>query len=65
MPIPLKTALIGSETGAEICPEQLVVLDRESQSFTFENVTEFPLLSINRSFSAPVMVDVERAARRA
>src|SRR5690348_14638693 len=60
MPIPLRTALIGSETGAEICPERLIVLDRPRQSITFENVTEPPLLSINRDFSAPVIVDAER-----
>src|SRR6185503_5455713 len=31
-----------------------------TQSFTFENVTETPLLSINRDFSAPVIVTAER-----
>ena len=28
MPIPLRTALIGSESGHEICPERLIVLDQ-------------------------------------
>jgi aminopeptidase N len=60
MPIPLKTALIGDESGAEIAPERLIVLDQPSQSVTFENVTEAPLLSINRNFSAPVVVTAER-----
>jgi aminopeptidase N len=60
MPIPLKTALIGEQSGAEICPEQLIVLDRPGQSVAFENVTEPPLLSINRNFSAPVIVTAER-----
>jgi aminopeptidase N len=60
MPIPLRTALIGGESGAEICPERLIVLDRTSASFTFENVTEPPLLSINRNFSAPIIVEAER-----
>jgi aminopeptidase N len=60
MPIPLKTALIGERSGAEICPEQLIVLDRPGQSVAFENVTEPPLLSINRNFSAPVIVTAER-----
>jgi aminopeptidase N len=60
MPIPLKTALIGEQSGHEICPERLIVLDQASQSFTFENVTETPLLSINRNFSAPVIVTAER-----
>ena len=61
MPIPLRTALIGEQSGHEICPERLIILDKERQSITFENVTERPLLSINRNFSAPVMMDVERA----
>jgi aminopeptidase N len=61
MPIPLKTALIGNESGAEICPERLIVLDHEKQTVTFDNVTETPLLSINRDFSAPIIVTAERA----
>ena len=59
-PIPLKTALIGEESGHEICPERLVVLDQPKQSFTFDNVIETPLLSINRNFSAPVIATAER-----
>jgi aminopeptidase N len=61
MPIPLKTALIGEQSGAPIAEEQLIVLDRARQSVTFEDVAETPLLSINRNFSAPVIVTVERA----
>ena len=61
MPIPLRTALIGEQSGHEICPERLIVLDQQRQTVGFENVTEMPLLSINRNFSAPVMMDVERA----
>jgi aminopeptidase N len=61
MPLPLRTALIGSESGHEICPERLIVLEQPRQSFTFGNVTEPPLLSINRSFSAPIVLDAERA----
>jgi len=60
MPIPLKTAIIGEESGAEICPERLIVLDQPKQSFRFENVSETPLLSINRNFSAPIMITAER-----
>jgi len=59
-PIPIKTALIGEESGHEICPERLVVLDQPKQSFTFDNVIETPLLSINRNFSAPVIATAER-----
>ena len=60
MPIPLKTALIGDDSGHEICPERLIVLDQPEQSVTFDNVVEAPLLSINRGFSAPV-IDRRRA----
>jgi aminopeptidase N len=60
MPIPLKTALIGDASGHEICPERLIVLDRPEQSVTFDNVVEPPLLSVNRGFSAPVIIDAQR-----
>ncbi|MGN6849091.1 MAG: aminopeptidase N [Sphingomicrobium sp.] len=60
MPIPLRTAIIGEQSGAQICPETLIILDQPKQSFTFENVTETPFLSINRNFSAPVIVTAER-----
>ncbi|WP_081774139.1 aminopeptidase N [Sphingomonas sp. URHD0057] len=60
MPIPLKTALIGDASGAEIAPEQLIILDQPRQSVRFDNVTETPLLSINRGFSAPIIVQANR-----
>jgi aminopeptidase N len=60
MPIPLKTALIGEESGAEVAPEKLIVLGEPRQSVRFENVSEPPLLSINRGFSAPIIVEAER-----
>ena len=60
MPIPLRTALIGNDSGAEIAPEQLIVLDHPKRRVTFDNISELPLLSINRGFSAPILVDAER-----
>ena len=60
MPIPLRTALIGEASGHEICPERLIILDQPQQSVRFDEVTEPPLLSINRDFSAPVMIEAER-----
>ena len=60
MPIPLRTALIGADTGAEIGPERVIMLEDAAHSVLFENVDEAPLLSINRGFSAPVIVAVER-----
>ena len=60
MPIPLKTALIGEQSGAEVAAERLIILDQPQQSVTFDNVGETPLLSINRDFSAPVLLTAER-----
>jgi aminopeptidase N len=62
MPIPLRTALIGDDSGHEIATERLIVLDQPRQSVTFDNVGEKPLLSINREFSAPVIVEAARGA---
>ena len=60
MPLPLRTALIGEESAAEVSDEQLIVLDQPRQSIRFDGVKETPLLSINRGFSAPVVVHVQR-----
>jgi aminopeptidase N len=60
MPIPLRTAIVGEASGHEICPERLIVLGEPSQSIRFEDVVEQPLLSINRGFSAPVVVEASR-----
>ena len=62
MPIPLRTALIGAESGDEIASERLILLDQAEQSVTLDDVRERPLLSINRGFSAPIVIDVERHA---
>ena len=62
MPIPLKTALIGAESGSEIASERLILLDRPEMAVSFDGVGEAPLLSINRGFSAPVIVSAERAS---
>ena len=60
MPIPLKTALIGETSGHEVAKQQLIVLDQPRQTIRFEDVAEPPLLSINRDFSAPIIVTSER-----
>jgi aminopeptidase N len=60
MPIPLRTALIGESSGAEICAERLIVLDKPSDAIRFDDVVEPPLLSINRGFSAPIVMNAER-----
>ena len=60
MPIPLRTALIGEDSCAEIAEERLILLDEASASISYPRVTEVPLLSINRNFSAPVILQVDR-----
>ena len=59
MVIPLATRLI-SRSG-ELGEERLIVLDQAEQKVRFDNVPEGAMLSINRGFSAPVLVEVERA----
>ena len=61
MPIPLRTALIGRDSGGEIAPEQLILLDSEQKTVRFDGVSEPALLSINRGFSAPIIIDVQRS----
>ena len=60
MPIPLRTALIGADSGGEIAGERLIMLDEAAAQVRFEGLGEAPMLSINRGFSAPVIVEVER-----
>ena len=60
MAIPLKTALIGEKSGAEIAAERLILLEQAEQTVEFDGIGEPALLSINRGFSAPVVMDVER-----
>ncbi|MEO6580247.1 MAG: aminopeptidase N [Sphingomicrobium sp.] len=60
MPMPLVTALVGAESGAEIAPERTILLEKAAQSVTFAGIDERPLLSINRGFSAPVIIEAER-----
>jgi aminopeptidase N len=60
MPIPLRTALIGAESGSEIAPERLILLDEPRKEVRLEGLSETPLLSINRGFSAPIVVEADR-----
>ncbi|NJR77905.1 aminopeptidase N [Sphingomonas corticis] len=60
--LPLKVRLFGSETGRPLSEEQLVLLSEPSMSVTFETVTERPVVSLNRGFSAPVVIESDRTA---
>lgn len=56
MAIPLRTALFDRESGRNT-GEQLLTLTQDKQSFRFEGFATAPILSINRGFSAPVIVE--------
>lgn len=62
MVLPLKLRLFGGESAKPIAAEQLVLLSDTQAEIAFEEVTERPVLSINRGFSAPVIVDTNRSA---
>jgi len=58
MPIPLRLALFDRAAGRHN-GEQLIVLDKAEDSFTFPGFAAPPVLSINRGFSAPVAIDAD------
>jgi aminopeptidase N len=60
MVLPLKTSLIGANSGSALGDERLILLDEPSAIVSFDGVTEAPLLSINRDFSAPILLEIER-----
>ncbi len=62
MVLPLRLRLFGAETGAPLTDERLVLLDRPAEKIAFDGLPERPVLSINRGFSAPVIVEAHRSA---
>ena len=54
---PLQIALLNAE-GKEIVDEMLII-SKEEETFTYDNLSEQPQLSINRDFSAPIIVEQE------
>ena len=61
--IPLRTALLDPETGAHD-GEQLLLLDQPEKSFVFEGHRDHPILSINRGFSAPIILESNQSAEQ-
>ena len=51
--MPIKLGLL-SQVGEVLLDDTIVVLSETSQQYTFEDITEQPVLSILRDFSAPV-----------
>ncbi|MBJ6122679.1 aminopeptidase N [Sphingomonas mollis] len=62
MVLPLKVRLFGAETATPLTDERLILLSDADETLVFEGVTERPVLSINRGFSAPVIVESDRSA---
>ena len=60
--LPLRIRLFGAETGQPLTDEQLVILSDASASVTFETIAERPIVSLNRGFSAPVVIESDRTA---
>ncbi|MBY0519344.1 MAG: aminopeptidase N [Sphingomonas sp.] len=58
--IPLRVKLFGADTGQAMGEERLVMLTGDQLEIAFDGLTEAPLLSINRQFSAPVIVETNR-----
>jgi aminopeptidase N len=62
MVLPLRLKLFGAATGRPMGDERLVLLTEPTTEIVFDGIGEQPLLSINRQFSAPVVVETDRSA---
>ncbi len=60
MAIPLRTALFDPVTATH-GGDQLLMLTQARQSFRFDGFAQPPILSINRGFSAPVILETDRS----
>ncbi|MEG3176953.1 aminopeptidase N [Sphingomonas sp. RB3P16] len=60
--LPLRLKLFGAETGHAVAPEQTILLTEAETRIVFEDVVERPVLSINRGFSAPAILETDRSA---
>ena len=60
MAMPFRVALLGATTGRRLGDEAVVTVDGHGE-VTFAGVDEPPLMSLNRGFSAPVIVAAEQS----
>jgi aminopeptidase N len=58
MPLPLGLALFERDGGKR--HEELYILDQSQADLSFDDFAQAPVLSINRNFSAPVIVETDR-----
>jgi aminopeptidase N len=56
--IPIRTGLIGQD-GMDL-DESLLIMTKDKQEFTFENISEKPVISYLRGFSAPVILNTDQ-----
>jgi len=61
MQIPLRVALLDGETGAK-AEERLFLLDSDKAELALEAAPAKAVLSINRGFSAPIVLETDRGA---
>ncbi len=59
LPIPLKLALFGAGSGTKLA-EQVAILAGPRLEIAFEGLAEPPVLSLNRGFSAPIVLETDR-----
>ena len=62
MPLPLRVKLFGADSGTALGEERLVIMDAAEATIAFDDLGERPILSINRGFSAPVIIESDRSA---
>ena len=60
--LPIMVGLIAQD-GTEVVPNTILEMTESSQSFTFEGLSERPVASILRDFSAPVILQREMDAK--
>ncbi len=58
LPIPVATALFDRTTG-EIIGERMLLLEQAEQTFSFDNISNEPIVSLLRDFSAPVQLNYD------
>ena len=58
LPIPVATALFDRESG-NLIAERMLLLDQATQTFSFDNVSSEPVVSLLRDFSAPVQLNYD------
>ena len=62
MVLPVRLRLFGETGKAPITADQLVLLNEPVLELQFQGIADRPVLSINRGFSAPVIVESDRSA---